>query len=92
LTPSLAWGIVGVLHPAFILPLYVVWMALVWPLGWLVSHALLAIAYFFVLTPIALIVRWRRGDPLRRAFDRDAASYWTPRPGTTPVERYFRQF
>lgn len=92
LSVSIAWGATGLLAPAFIRPLYVAWMGVVSPIGWIVSHAALAAAYYGVLTPIAAFARRRRGDPLQRDWDKGASSYWTAREGPTPVERYFRQF
>jgi hypothetical protein len=62
-----------------------------YPLGWLVSWVVLALAYYIVLTPIALVMRLFRHDPLQRTFDRSAATYWSPRPGSPPPESYFRQ-
>lgn len=82
----------GLLAPQVIRPVYVAWMAIVFPIGWVVSHAMLAIVYFGVLTPIALLVRRRRGDPLRRKVDPETDSYWDQRASATSIDRYFRQF
>ena len=72
-------------------PLYLLWMALVAPIGWLVSHALMATVYYLILTPIALVARAFGHDPLARRFEPEADSYWTEEdPGGEP-ERYFRQ-
>ena len=92
LAVSTVIAIAGLLAPLAIRPVYVAWMAVVFPIGWVVSHALLAIVYFGVLTPIALLVRWRRGDPLRRKADPETDSYWDERASAAPTDRYFRQF
>ncbi len=91
-TLSTAIAVVGLIAPQAIRPVYVLWMVIVFPIGWLVGHLLLAIAFYGVLTPIALAVRWKRGDLLQRSFDRDAATCWAERPPQPPIERYFRQF
>jgi hypothetical protein len=59
-------------------PMYVGWMVLCWPLGWVMSHVILGIAYFLVITPVGLIMRAFGNDPMRRKFDRSATTYWTP--------------
>ncbi len=73
-------------------PLYLGWMYLVYPIGWVISHVLMAIIYFLVFTPIGLAMRLFGRDPIQRRFDRDAPSYWVEHdPGGDPA-RYFRQF
>lgn len=87
-----AAGIVGLLRPGTFRPVYVVWMALVLPIGWTVSHLLLMIVYYLVLTPIGLLMRLFGYDPLQRGFDRSAPSYWTPHDPGADAGRYFKQF
>ena len=52
--------------------LYLGWMRVFYPIGWVVSHLLLAIVYYLVLTPIGLVMRLFGGDPMHRGFDRSA--------------------
>lgn len=73
-------------------PIYVAWMGIAFPFGWLLAHLLLAAIYFLLITPIGLILRIARRDPLAREFDREAQSYWTPREPTDDPMRYFRQY
>ena len=68
------------------------WMAAVYPIGWFISHMLLAIIYYLLITPIGLVVRLFRSDPLQRDFDRSATTYWTLCHKSENVERYFQQF
>jgi Saxitoxin biosynthesis operon protein SxtJ len=71
--------------------LYRAWMAAFFPVGWAVSHLLLAFVFFAVLTPTGLLM-WLVGrDPLQRRWDRSASSYWIPRRTTSDSRRYFRQ-
>ena len=72
--------------------IFVGWMYLAFPLGWTVSHLLLITIYYLVLTPIGLLLRFTKGDPLERRFNRSASSYWAPRESPQDVRRYFRQF
>jgi len=78
--------------PALRRPIYLGWMYASYPIGWAVSHVLLAIIYFVVLTPVGLVVRVCGHDPMQRRFDRQAASYWIERQPGGDVKRYFRQF
>jgi hypothetical protein len=71
--------------------IFLVWMALVYPIGWTISHLVLALTYYLVLTPIGLMLRWVR-DPMQRSFDASAATYWTEHDPASDPKRYFRQF
>lgn len=73
--------------------IYLGWIYAALPIGWTVSHLMLAAIFYLVVTPIGLGVRALRGDPLERAPDRSAASYWSARHGTGGnPRRYFKQF
>jgi carbamoyltransferase len=85
-------GIVGWFRPEFLRPIYVVWMALAMPIGWVVSHLLLLAVYYLLITPIAFLMRLVGYDPLKRQFERSAATYWTPHESSGDSSRYFRQF
>jgi len=73
-------------------PIYLAWMYAAYPIGWVVSHALLGAVFFLVVTPIGLLVRLFGRDPLNRRRNPAAASYWVPHDPGTKVARYFRQF
>jgi hypothetical protein len=64
-------------------------MRAVFPIGWVMSHAILILAYFLILTPIGWLMRFFH-DPMQRSFDRDSKSYWLPWE-SSDSERYFRQ-
>lgn len=71
---------------------YLGWMYAAFPIGWTVSHALMVIAYYLVLTPLGIVMRIIRQDPLGQKIDKDAKSYWTPRKPAESLDQYFRQF
>jgi hypothetical protein len=85
-------GAVCWVFPQIALPLYRVWYAVGAVIGMVISNLLLALTYYMVLTPIALILRLAGRDPLHRAIERDRVSYWEPAEPSTDSERYFRQF
>src|SRR5690349_17285283 len=80
--------LIGIWHPRTLRPVYVLWMALAFPFGWLLTHLLLAAIYVLLMTPIGLILRIVRRDPLAREFEHEAQSYWTPRPASDDRARY----
>jgi hypothetical protein len=91
-TVAAAVGIVGLIWPAIIRWVYVVWMAAVFPIGWVMSYLLVGVVFYLVVTPIGLIMRLCGRDPMQRKFDPQAKTYWQPRESTKSNDRYFRQF
>jgi hypothetical protein len=84
--------IVYYLLPAIQTPTYRAWIYAVMPIGWVVSHVVIFIAYYFVVTPIGLAMKVVGYDPMQRQFDRSAETYWVKREPTTDTQRYFRQY
>jgi hypothetical protein len=87
--------VVGLLYfavPPLQRPLYVGWMYAVFPIGWTVSHALMAVIYYGVFTPIGFVLRSTGRDTLDKGFDRSARSYWVRYTPQRDVGRYFKQF
>ncbi len=85
-------GVMGIAQPKWIRPIYVGWMVAVFPIGWTVSHLMMAVVYYFVVTPIGLWRTRQAGDPMQRKYDTDAETYWEERDANKPPESYFRQF
>lgn len=92
---GVAWtiGLLGLMIPQAVRWVYVGWMVAVFPVGWIISHLLLAVIFFGVMMPIGLILRMLGRDPMCKRLDRTASTYWIARP-TEPIDsqRYFRQF
>ena len=85
--------IVGWLVPAFMRLVFLGMSYLAWPIGFVVSHVVLAVVYYLVLTPIGLATRLFGYDSMKRKFDPDADSYWIERSAdVVDSKRYFRQF
>ena len=90
-----AGGVIAAVYyavPSLRRSLYLGWMHLVYPIGWTVSHVLLGLAYYGVITPIGLGLRLSGRDPMKRRLYRSRASYWIQRPPNRDSSRYFRQF
>lgn len=87
-----AVGAMGLARPPWIRPVYLGMCYAALPIGWVVSHVLLAGVYYLVITPIGLVMRLCGRDPMCRGFDAGADSYWVARRATTRTDRYFRQY
>jgi Saxitoxin biosynthesis operon protein SxtJ len=86
------WGVLGLFVPAVMKPAWVALMVGSWPIGFVVSHLVLAVVYYLVITPTGLACRFFRRDPLTRRFDPGAETCWTVREQVPDASRYFRQF
>ena len=89
---SLAAPILGLISREGLRRLYVAMCYAAFPIGFVVSHILLAFVYYCVITPIGLVMRLTGYDPLQRKLDREAETYWSPRAEVKDKSRYFRQF
>ena len=84
---------IGWIFPAFMKLVFVGMSYLAWPIGFVVSHVVLAAVYYLVLTPIGLLMRLVGYDSMKRSFDPEGESYWVARDvGGAEAGRYFRQF
>ena len=88
---ALAVPLAGALWPRVLRIAYLGLSYATFPIGFVVSHLALLIVYYLVLTPLGLIMRLFRYDPLARRFDPAAGSYWTPREKTRAPESYLNQ-
>lgn len=87
-----AIGVGGFFLPNLMRYVYIVWMAAVLPIGFVVSHLILAFIFYLVVTPVGLLMRVCGYDPMHRRFDKEATSYWIRREAQPKSEQYFRQF
>jgi Saxitoxin biosynthesis operon protein SxtJ len=83
-------AVAGMVDVRIVAPIYRWMIRLTYPIGWIVSHVIVAVSYFLVVTPIGYLMRLSH-DPMRRGFDRSAKSYWVDCEPSKP-DRYFRQF
>ncbi len=80
------------LVPRIARPLYVAWHFVGCCVGFVVGNAVFIAVFYFAVTPVGLILRALGRDPLKRRFERDAATYWEPVEKSVDVRRYFRQY
>ena len=81
----------GIASRSFLRGVYLGLSYATYPVGLAVSHVVLVLVYYVVLTPIGLAMRLFGHDPLERRFDPGAKTYWTPREKAKTVESYFKQ-
>jgi hypothetical protein len=89
---AVAVGIVGLIRPGAVRWLFVGWMILAFPIGWLISQLTLLLMFFGIITPFALFFRIIGRDPLRRKEPPGTTSYWTVKEQPADPRRYFRQY
>lgn len=89
---AVAVGLPGLIWPVAIRWLFVGWMVLAFPIGWLISQITLILLFYGVITPIAVFFRWRGRDVLRRKPAPDRATFWTPKHFPKDMRSYFHQY
>ena len=85
-------SIVGLLSPAFMRYVYLGMIYATYPIGFVVSHILLAIVYYAILTPIGLLMRSLGKDPMQRDLESAATTYWIAKETSTDPNRHFKQY
>lgn len=91
---GLAVGVVGLILPPAVKPVYMFLSVVSWPIGAVVSYVVMGIFYYVIITGTGLAFRLVGRDPLQRSPDPNASTYWQPKhlPDEESKERYFRQF
>ena len=83
----------GVIFPRALKYVYLAWMSVAFVLGFIISHVILGLFFFLVITPIGLLARGFGKDFLSLKLDPKAKSYWIPRePKAKLPTDYERQF
>lgn len=79
-------AVVAIVSPRALAPFNTIWTRFGLLLSRLTNPLVMGAMYYVVLTPAGLLMRSIGKDPMRRKFDREAASYWIPRepPGPKP--------
>ncbi|MFO1076547.1 MAG: hypothetical protein U1E73_02340 [Planctomycetota bacterium] len=72
--------------------LYVVLVTISWPIGFLLSHVLMGIVFYLVITPMGLAFKLVGRDAMGRKFDPKVASYWHRRAKLREPKSYFKLY
>jgi len=82
----------GLIWPLFARPVFVGLMVLTLPIGWVVSHVLLALILYLVVTPIGIALRLVGHDPLRLRDDPNRTTNWHPSAPMRSAADYTKQY
>jgi hypothetical protein len=86
-----AVGIAGLVRPRAIRSIFFLTMTVTKPIGWGISQILLAAIFYLVFTPLAIVFRMARRDPLSRARKTEVSTYWRKRTQPSDVRDYLYQ-
>jgi hypothetical protein len=89
---GLVLAVLGFAIPRALRPVWIVLMVVNYPIGWVVTHVVMALIFYLVVTPVGVIMRLSGRDPMERGFDRSAKTYWKRRRTDPGSARYFRQY
>ena len=83
----------GLLMPTLMRPVYWVWMKIAIALAWFNTRLIMFIGFYFVFTPVGIILKIMRKDLIKEKWDKGADSYWIVRP-KEPFDpsRYEKQY
>ena len=84
-------GVAGSIWPAAVRQIFLTWTVITFPIGWMISHLVLALIFFGVFFPIGIAMKCFGYDPLQLR-GKNCDSYWVSLEAITDQERYFRQF
>ena len=83
-------GPLGLVWPRVMKPIFVGWMRLTHPIGWVVSRLVLGLIFYGLFTPFAWVFRLMGRDALRLKPQPQASTYWLVKP-RADLSQYFRQ-
>jgi len=89
---AVTFGPLGLIRPRAMRPVFVGWMTLVLPIGWVVSRVIMALIFYGLFTPTAVLFRLRGRDELRLRPQPQGSTRWQQRESTKSNTQYLRQF
>lgn len=84
--------ILGAVAPKLLGPLYKLWMSFAMVMGFVMSHVLLGILFYFCVTPISLIAKALKNHLLDTLFPDTKETYWTKRKKINDKASYEKQY
>jgi len=85
--------VLGLVVPPALKPVFIAWIKLALVLNWIVTHVILSLAFYLMITPVRVIIKLFGEDPLKREWLPDAPTYWEePEEQPEEFERYKNQF
>lgn len=88
-----AFLVLGLVAPKVLQPVFVAWMKFALAINWVVTRVLLSIVFFLMIVPTRFLMQAFGEDPLKRAFEPEAPSYWDEaEEQPTDPNRYTNQY
>jgi hypothetical protein len=88
---ALVIGPLGLARPMAIRPFFSLLLTLTRPIGAIVNWVILAIMFYGLFTPLALVFKLAGRDALALKRPTGTTTYWKRRRAVTDARRYFRQ-
>ena len=88
---ALIVGALGLIAPPTVRLVYLAAVYVTFPIGFVVSHLILGLVYFLLITPIGLLMRLLGRDPLQRRFEPKRTSYWESKTESRSPASYLKQ-
>ena len=90
---SAASFIISITLAKLLIPFYLVFSKIAYAIGWFNTRLILCIIFYCIITPIGLIMKLFRKDPLEKAIEKKKDSYWLKKePTIEDVARYEKTF
>ena len=83
--------LLGLIRPKLLSHPYKAWMRLSLILGFLMNHLILSLMYYFVFTPIGIVMRMFGKDFLHKQFDKNATTYWIKKEQKVYVKKRYEK-
>jgi hypothetical protein len=84
--------LLGLVYPRANRAIFVGTAVLAYPIGFVLSYAIMGVLFFGIIAPIGATLRLLGKDPLPRGYDDAAGSYWSEARASRGKRSYFRQF
>jgi hypothetical protein len=84
-------GPLGLIWPRAIRWIYVGWMVLAFPIGWVISRVILALLFYGLFTPLGQFFKLIGRDALARRYHPGVDTYWAPKPTAIDMRSYYHQ-
>lgn len=91
LIPGVVLLAFGVVLPRALKYVYIAWMTLAIMLGFVMTHVILTLFFFLVITPLGLVARLLGKDFLNLKLDKQAATYWIRREQKLRTQANYEQ-
>ncbi|MBI4691120.1 MAG: hypothetical protein HY754_12780 [Nitrospirae bacterium] len=82
----------GLVKPSLLRRFYKLWMLFALMLGRIMTHIILTITFFVIITPVTIILRISGKDLLNERINKGSETYWIKHEVINDKDRYKKQF